>query len=145
VLEPVELLRRLATLLPPPYLNCTRYFDVFAPNANRRHEVCPGPPLLRRHRHRRSAHHGELPEFAHRQPVAAAAALSASQLPHPLGRVIYSASGNSLKDASKQGSAHVFCVETLWGLIAGSHPRMSEGDEPRESHCGQSSEDERGR
>jgi hypothetical protein len=43
VLEPVELLRRLAALLPPPYLNCTRYFGVFAPNAHRRHARCDRP------------------------------------------------------------------------------------------------------
>lgn len=49
VLEPSELLHRLAALLPPPYLNCTRYFGVFAPNASRRHEVCPGPPMPKRH------------------------------------------------------------------------------------------------
>ena len=63
VLEPAELLHRLAALLPPPYLNCTRYFGVFAPNANSRHEVCPGPPMARRHRHRCSADQAALPEL----------------------------------------------------------------------------------
>jgi hypothetical protein len=62
VLEPAELLHRLAALLPPPYLNCTRYFGLFAPNANRRHEVCPGPPIAKRRRYRCAAEQAALPE-----------------------------------------------------------------------------------
>ena len=54
LLEPTQLLHWLAALLPPPYLNCTRYLRLFAPNANRRHQVCPGS-RAKRHRHRCSA------------------------------------------------------------------------------------------
>jgi hypothetical protein len=41
VLEPTELLHRLAALIPRPYLHLTRYHGVFGPNAARRHEVLP--------------------------------------------------------------------------------------------------------
>jgi hypothetical protein len=52
VLEPTELLHRLAALLPKPYLNLTRFHGVFAPNANRRNEVCPqNAPRRPAHRH----------------------------------------------------------------------------------------------
>jgi hypothetical protein len=34
--EPVELLRRLAPLIPPPYANLVRHFGLFAPNAKDR-------------------------------------------------------------------------------------------------------------
>jgi hypothetical protein len=47
-MQPVEFLHRLATLIPKPYLNLTRYHGVFAPNARRRNEVCPGPNTSRR-------------------------------------------------------------------------------------------------
>jgi hypothetical protein len=49
--ELVELLHRLALLLPKPYLNLTRYSGIFAPNANRRNEVCPRRSPRRAHRH----------------------------------------------------------------------------------------------
>jgi hypothetical protein len=39
VLEPQELLRRLATLIPPPYKNLTRYHGVFAPNHRLRSDI----------------------------------------------------------------------------------------------------------
>jgi hypothetical protein len=42
VLEPTELLHRLAVLIPKPYLNLTGFFGILAPNANRRWEVIPG-------------------------------------------------------------------------------------------------------
>jgi hypothetical protein len=51
VLDPTELLHRLAALLPKPYLNLTRYSGIFAPNANRRNEVCPRRLPRRAHRH----------------------------------------------------------------------------------------------
>lgn len=51
ILDPTELLHRLALLLPKPYLNLTRYSGIFAPNANRRNEVCPRRSPRRAHRH----------------------------------------------------------------------------------------------
>jgi hypothetical protein len=52
VLQPTELLHRLAALIPRPYLNLTRFHGIFAPNANRRNEVCPQrSPRRRAHRH----------------------------------------------------------------------------------------------
>jgi hypothetical protein len=52
ILEPTELLHRLAALCPRPYLNLTRFHGVFAPNANRRNEVCPQTSSRRpAHRH----------------------------------------------------------------------------------------------
>jgi hypothetical protein len=45
VLEPVEFLRRLAALVPPPRVNLVRFFGFFAPNASlRRHLVPPSRP-----------------------------------------------------------------------------------------------------
>jgi len=41
VKSPSEFLHRFAALIPPPYLNMTRYYGILAPNANRRHELCP--------------------------------------------------------------------------------------------------------
>jgi len=52
ILEPTELLHRLAALIPRPYLNLTRFHGVFTPNARRRNEVCPGgSPRRPVHRH----------------------------------------------------------------------------------------------
>lgn len=44
VLEPVEFLRRLAALVPPPRTNLVRFFGVFAPNASLRKHLVPKPP-----------------------------------------------------------------------------------------------------
>jgi len=44
LLKPTELLRRLATLVPPPRHHLVRYHGVFAPNAAWRAEVIPPPP-----------------------------------------------------------------------------------------------------
>jgi hypothetical protein len=44
VLQPAELLRRLATLVPPPRRHLVRYHGVFAPNAAWRAEIVPRPP-----------------------------------------------------------------------------------------------------
>jgi len=44
VLEPVEFLRRLAALVPPPRTNLVRFFGVFAANARLRKHVVPKPP-----------------------------------------------------------------------------------------------------
>jgi Putative transposase len=41
--EPVEFLRRLATLIPPPYAHLTRFHGVFAPNHRLRAAVVPAP------------------------------------------------------------------------------------------------------
>ena len=54
VLEPTVLLHRLAALVPRPYLHLTRYHGIFAPNAERRHEVIPASSRLPKHRHRPS-------------------------------------------------------------------------------------------
>jgi hypothetical protein len=43
VLEPRELLRRLATLVPPPRAHLVRYHGVFAPASKWRSEVIPKP------------------------------------------------------------------------------------------------------
>src|SRR3954468_3198094 len=45
ILEPSELLRRLATLVPPPQGHLVRYHGVFGPASTWRREVIP-PPLL---------------------------------------------------------------------------------------------------
>jgi hypothetical protein len=44
VLEPRELLRRLATLVPPPRAHLVRYHGVFGPASRWRTEVVPAPP-----------------------------------------------------------------------------------------------------
>src|SRR5438128_5098646 len=44
VLQPTELLRRLATLVPSPRHHLCRYHGVFAPNSAWRSEVVPLPP-----------------------------------------------------------------------------------------------------
>ena len=43
VFEPVEFLRRLATLIPPPYAHLTRFHGVFAPNHHLRAAVVRAP------------------------------------------------------------------------------------------------------
>jgi len=44
VLEPVEFLRRVAALVPPPRANLVRFFGVFASNARLRKHLVPKPP-----------------------------------------------------------------------------------------------------
>ncbi len=44
LLQPTELLRRLATLVPPPRAHLTRYHDVFAPASRWRSQVIPSTP-----------------------------------------------------------------------------------------------------
>ena len=44
VLDPLELLRRLATLVPPPRRHLVRFHGVFAPNSSWRREVIPAGP-----------------------------------------------------------------------------------------------------
>lgn len=39
--DPVDFIGKLATLIPPPRLNLTRFFGVFAPNSNLRAQVTP--------------------------------------------------------------------------------------------------------
>jgi putative transposase len=43
ILEPRELLRRLATLLPPPRAHLVRYHGVFGPASKWRREIVPAP------------------------------------------------------------------------------------------------------
>lgn len=44
VMTGMELLRKLAPLVPPPRINLLRFHGVFAPNAKLRHLVVPKPP-----------------------------------------------------------------------------------------------------
>jgi hypothetical protein len=44
LLQPMELLRRLATLVPPPRAHLVRYHGVFAPASSWRSQVIPLPP-----------------------------------------------------------------------------------------------------
>jgi len=44
VLEPLELLRRLATLVPPPRAHLVRFHGVFGPASKWRAEIVPAPP-----------------------------------------------------------------------------------------------------
>jgi hypothetical protein len=44
VLEPIELLRRLATLVPPPRAHLVRFHGVFGPASKWRAEIVPAPP-----------------------------------------------------------------------------------------------------
>jgi hypothetical protein len=41
VLEPLDLMARLAALVPPPRMHLTRYHRVFAPHSKRRAAVTP--------------------------------------------------------------------------------------------------------
>ena len=54
-MDPMELLRRLASLIPPPRTHLVRYFGVLAPNATLRERVIqtagPSPALLDRLKH----------------------------------------------------------------------------------------------
>ena len=43
VLSPLELIEKLAALVPPPRLNLIRYHGVLAPNAADRAAIVPGP------------------------------------------------------------------------------------------------------
>ena len=52
-LEPVELLRRLATLVPPPRAHLTRFHGVFGPASKWRAEIVPAP-IVGAHEHRSS-------------------------------------------------------------------------------------------
>jgi hypothetical protein len=44
VLSPLELIEKLAALVPPPRLNLIRYHGVLAPNASERKQIVPSPP-----------------------------------------------------------------------------------------------------
>jgi len=44
ILEPRELLRRLATLVPPPRAHLVRYHGIFGPASKWRREIAPAPP-----------------------------------------------------------------------------------------------------
>lgn len=48
--EPLDLLARLAALVPRPRVNLTRYHGVFAPNSKLRARIVPGKPLKARNR-----------------------------------------------------------------------------------------------
>ena len=43
LLSPLELIEKLAALVPPPRLNLIRYHGVLAPNAAGREHIVPGP------------------------------------------------------------------------------------------------------
>jgi hypothetical protein len=43
LLEPDEILARLATLVPPPRIHSVRYHGIFAPNSKAAPTVSPGP------------------------------------------------------------------------------------------------------
>ena len=45
MLSPLELIEKLAALVPPPRLNLVRYHGVLAPNASERKQIVPSPPL----------------------------------------------------------------------------------------------------
>jgi len=53
-LEPVELLRRLATLVPPPRAHLVRFHGTFAPASKWRSEIVPAAPTESAHEHRGS-------------------------------------------------------------------------------------------
>ena len=44
LLSPLELMEKLAALVPPPRLNLLRYHGILAPNARHRSQVVPAPP-----------------------------------------------------------------------------------------------------
>jgi len=44
LLSPLELMEKLAALIPPPRLNLLRYHGILAPNARHRCQVVPAPP-----------------------------------------------------------------------------------------------------
>jgi len=44
LLSPLELIEKLAALIPPPRLNLVRYHGILAPHAHDRHQVVPDPP-----------------------------------------------------------------------------------------------------
>jgi hypothetical protein len=50
VLEPLDLMARLAALVPPPPIHLTRYHGVFAPHSRLRAAVTPGKGIVRRNR-----------------------------------------------------------------------------------------------
>ncbi len=45
LVETLELIEKLAALVPPPRLNLVRYHGVLAPNASERKQIVPSPPL----------------------------------------------------------------------------------------------------
>ena len=59
VFEPIELLARLAALVPRPRGNLVRYHGILAPNAKHRSAVVPNPS--KRTRRRRTAGHARVP------------------------------------------------------------------------------------
>jgi hypothetical protein len=84
LLEPTELLRRLATLVPPPRAHLSRYHGVFAPASRWRQEVVPPPDAIASPAHcdaractgsRASRDRGHSARWTHQESS-----------PHPLGR-----------------------------------------------------------
>ena len=49
--EPLDLLAKLAALVPRPRVNITRYHGVFAPNNTLRAQIVPGKPRKKRITH----------------------------------------------------------------------------------------------
>ena len=47
LLSPLELIEKLAALIPPPRLHLVRYHGILAPHARDRHWIVPGPSVLR--------------------------------------------------------------------------------------------------
>jgi hypothetical protein len=45
LLSPLELIEKLAALVPPPRLNLVRYHGLLAPNARQRQQIVPAPPV----------------------------------------------------------------------------------------------------
>ncbi|MBC8254802.1 MAG: transposase [Ardenticatenia bacterium] len=45
LLSPLELIEKLAALIPPPRLNLVRYHGILAPHARDRHRIVPRPPV----------------------------------------------------------------------------------------------------
>ena len=45
MLSPLELIEKLAALVPPPRLNLVRYHGVLAPNASERKQIVPAPTV----------------------------------------------------------------------------------------------------
>jgi len=67
VMSPLELMQRLAALVPRPRLHLIRFHGVLAPHANLRAEIVPSEPL---NAHETCDHHGQSP------PASASARMS---------------------------------------------------------------------
>ena len=72
VFEPLDFLARLAALVPPPRINLTRYYGVFAPNSQHRALVTPS----RRGKGNKRHHANEADDHA---PIERRAAMSWAQ------------------------------------------------------------------